>query len=52
VVELRDDRATLLVFVDQQTVQGGGGHTSGASQLSISAVRSGDIWKIDDITVL
>jgi Mce-associated membrane protein len=52
VAELRDDHATLLVFVDQQIVQAGGGHTSGASQLSISAVRSGDAWKIEDITVL
>jgi len=52
VEELRDDRATVLVFVDQQTLQGDGTHTSGASQLSITAVRSGDTWKIEDITVL
>jgi Mce-associated membrane protein len=52
VVELRDDRASVLVFVDQQTLRDGASHTSGASQLSISAVRSGDSWKIEDITVL
>jgi Mce-associated membrane protein len=52
VVELRDDHATVLVFVDQQTLQGDGTHTSGASQLSITAVHSGDAWKIEDITVL
>jgi Mce-associated membrane protein len=52
VVELRADRAIVLVFVDQQTVQGDGTHTSGASQLSITAVRSGDAWKIEDIAVL
>jgi Mce-associated membrane protein len=53
VVELRDDHASLLLFVDQQILQTGEGtHTSGATQLSISAVRSGDTWKIDGITVL
>jgi Mce-associated membrane protein len=52
VVELRDDRANLLVFVDQQIVRGDGTHTSGASQLSITAVRDGDAWRIEDITVL
>jgi Mce-associated membrane protein len=53
VVELRDDHASLLLFVDQQILQTGDGtHTSGATQLSISAVRSGDAWKIDGITVL
>jgi Mce-associated membrane protein len=52
-VELRDDHASLLLFVDQQILQTGEGtHTSGATQLSISAVRSGDAWKIDGITVL
>lgn len=52
VVELRDDYASLLLFVDQQILQTGEGtHTSGATQLLISAVRSGD-WKIDGITVL
>jgi Mce-associated membrane protein len=53
VVELRDDHASLLLFVDQQILRTGEGtHTSGATQLSISAVRSGDAWKIDGITVL
>jgi Mce-associated membrane protein len=52
VVELRDDRASLLVFVDQQILETGAGHTSGASQLSISAVRGDGSWKIDGITVL
>jgi Mce-associated membrane protein len=52
VVELHDDRATVLVFVDQQVVQGDGTHTSGASQLEISAVRGAGSWQIDGITVL
>jgi Mce-associated membrane protein len=53
VVELHDDRASLLVFADQQVVQTGDGtHTSGATQLEISAVRSDGGWKIDGITVL
>jgi Mce-associated membrane protein len=53
VVELRDDHASLLLFVDQQILQTGEGtHTSGATQLSISAVRSGDAWKINGIAVL
>ncbi len=53
VVELRDDRASLLVFVDQQILRTTDGtHTSGASQLSISAVRVGGSWRIDGITVL
>jgi Mce-associated membrane protein len=52
VVELRDDRATLLVFVDQQTLQGDGRHTSGASQLEISVVHDDGSWRIDGITVL
>jgi hypothetical protein len=42
----------VLVFVDQQTLRDGAAHTSGSSQRSISAVRSGDSWKIEDITVL
>jgi Mce-associated membrane protein len=52
VVELRDDRATVLVFVDQQTLQGDGRHTSGASQLEISVVHDDGSWRIDGITVL
>jgi Mce-associated membrane protein len=53
VVELRDDRASLLVFVDQQILRTDDGtHTSGATQLSISAVRGEGTWKIDGITVL
>jgi Mce-associated membrane protein len=53
VVELRDDRASLLVFVDRQTLRTGyGTHTSGASQLSVSVVRGDGVWKIDGITVL
>jgi Mce-associated membrane protein len=52
VAELRGDRATLLVFVDQQIVQGDRAHTSGASQLEISAVATGEAWKIENITVL
>jgi Mce-associated membrane protein len=52
VVELRDDRASLLVFVDQQILRDGAAHTSGASQLEIEAVRSDGSWRIDGITVL
>lgn len=53
VMELRDDRAVVLVFVDQQIVQtGDGAHTSGASQMSVSVVRSNGTWLIEDITVL
>lgn len=53
VMELRGDRAVVLVFVDQQIVQtGDGAHTSGASQMSVSVVRSNGTWLIEDITVL
>ncbi len=53
VVELRDDHASLLVFVDQQILRADDGtHTSGATQLSISALRGDGSWKIDGITVL
>jgi Mce-associated membrane protein len=52
VVELRDDRASVLVFVDQQILRDGTGHISGASQLLITAVRSDGSWKVEDITVL
>jgi Mce-associated membrane protein len=52
VAELRDDHSSLLVFVDQQILQGYGTHTSGASQLEISAVRGDGVWKIDGISVL
>jgi Mce-associated membrane protein len=52
VVELRPDHASVLVFVDQQILQGDGSHTSGASQLEISAVCSDGSWRIDGITVL
>lgn len=52
VMELRDDHASVLVFVDQQALRDGTGHTSSASQLSISMVRSDGSWRMDDITVL
>jgi Mce-associated membrane protein len=52
VVELRDDRASVLVFVDQQILRGGAGHTSGATQLEISAIRGDGTWKIAGISVL
>ncbi len=51
VVELRGDSARLLVFVDRQVIQGDK-HESGAAQLLVSAVRSGDAWKISDIRFL
>jgi Mce-associated membrane protein len=51
VVELRGDSARLLVFVDRQIIQGDK-HESGAAQLLVSAVKSGDAWKINDIRFL
>jgi Mce-associated membrane protein len=51
VVELRGDSAQLLVFVDRQIIQGDK-HESGAAQLLVSAMRSGDAWKINDIRFL
>jgi Mce-associated membrane protein len=51
VVELRPESARLLVFVDRQIVQGDK-HESGAAQLLVSAVKSGDAWKISDIQFL
>ncbi|ONI71298.1 hypothetical protein ALI144C_50140 [Actinosynnema sp. ALI-1.44] len=51
VVDLRPDSARLLVFVDRQLVKGDK-HESGAAQLLVSAVKSGDVWKISDIRFL
>jgi Mce-associated membrane protein len=51
VVDLRPDSARLLVFVDRQIIQGDR-HESGAAQLLVNAVKSGEAWKISDIRFL
>lgn len=53
VQELRDDRARVLLFVDQQGVRADTNQRrSGSAQLDVTAVRVGNAWKISDIKVL
>jgi Mce-associated membrane protein len=49
VIELDGDSARLLVFLDQITHRGKAGTTSAAAQLTVTARRQGDQWRIVDI---
>ncbi|MEU9559698.1 hypothetical protein [Streptomyces fumanus] len=49
VIELDGDRARLLVFLDQITHRGKAGATSAAAQLTVTARRQEDQWRIVDI---
>ncbi|WP_019629856.1 hypothetical protein [Actinomadura atramentaria] len=50
VVSLDDDRAELLLFLDQRTTRAGRPvGTAAAAQLTVTARRSGDRWRITDI---
>ncbi len=51
VIDMHDDAARLLVFVDRQLVQGDK-HESAVAQLIVHAAKSGDTWKITEIQVL
>jgi Mce-associated membrane protein len=52
VMELRDEHARLLVFLDRQTVRAGNRHESASGQLLVTADRTTGAWKITDIQVL
>ena len=50
---LAGDEASLLLFLDQQTVaQGGGAPTSSVAQLSVTAKRVDGRWKLATLTAL
>ncbi len=50
---LRGDDASLLLFLDQQTVaQGGGAPTSSVAQLAVTAKRVDGRWKLATLTAL
>ncbi|OLT19362.1 hypothetical protein BJF79_47810 [Actinomadura sp. CNU-125] len=50
VVTLRDGRARLLVFADQQTTRTGDGSSSHApAMLAVDAVRRDGRWRIDGL---
>ncbi|MFC0042355.1 hypothetical protein [Actinomadura rayongensis] len=50
VVSLDDDRAELLVFLDQRTTRAGQPvGTTAAAQLTVTARRDGGDWRITDI---
>jgi Mce-associated membrane protein len=50
---LRGDEASLLLFLDQQTVaQGGGAPSSSAAQLAVTAKRIDGRWKLATLTAL
>ncbi|EOD66476.1 hypothetical protein [Amycolatopsis vancoresmycina] len=50
---LRGDEASLLLFLDQQTVaQGGGAPTSSVAQLAVTAKRVDGRWKLATLTAL
>lgn len=51
--ELTGERATLLVFLDQQTLRGKSGAPSSATAtLDVTAVRVNGAWRISQITTL
>lgn len=53
VTSLRGDRAQLLVFLDQQSTRASDGQSSvAAAQVQITAVRSGDAYKISELKPL
>jgi Mce-associated membrane protein len=50
---LRGDDASLVLFVDQQTVaQGGGAPSSSVAQLAVTAARVDGRWKLASLTAL
>ncbi|MEU4252057.1 hypothetical protein AB0F15_32020 [Amycolatopsis sp. NPDC026612] len=50
---LRGDEASLLLFLDQQTVaQGGGAPSSTVAQLAVTAKRVDGRWKLATLTAL
>ncbi|MCI2417099.1 hypothetical protein MOQ72_06670 [Saccharopolyspora sp. K220] len=52
VTRLQDDRAELLLFVDQHAMRANTGESNtGPAQLSVSAEKQGDQWKISQITL-
>lgn len=51
VIDMHDDAARLLVFVDRQLVQGDK-HESAVAQLIVHAWKTGPTWKITEIQVL
>lgn len=48
--ELSGDRATLLVFLDQQLLPAKGKAKSSTATLDVTAVRSGGTWRIAKLT--
>ncbi|MGW0522028.1 hypothetical protein [Crossiella sp. NPDC003009] len=51
--ELRGDRATVLVFVDQQMLRTrDNAQNSGAAQLEVGVRREGEAWRIVELRVL
>ncbi|MEC3973942.1 hypothetical protein [Amycolatopsis sp. H20-H5] len=51
--ELRGDDATLLLFLDQQTLKpGGGAPESAGAQLAVTARRVDGRWRISGLTAL
>lgn len=51
VTNLQDDRAEVLLFVDQKAVRTDNGNENVApAQISVGAVKQGDQWKINKIT--
>ncbi|MGW1679134.1 hypothetical protein [Saccharopolyspora sp. NPDC002376] len=52
VTRLQDDRAELLLFVDQYARRANApGENAGPAQISVSAEKQGDTWKISQITL-
>jgi Mce-associated membrane protein len=49
VTELRGNRATLLVFTDQQQLRAHDKRSSSGATLTVTAVRTGDHWMLTDI---
>ncbi|OUZ07784.1 hypothetical protein BHE97_15480 [Aeromicrobium sp. PE09-221] len=53
VTELRDDRAEVLVFLDQSSRREGDEEASvSAAQIAVGAQLDGDVWTITDLRVL
>lgn len=52
VTQLQDDRAQVLVFVDQHALRSSTGESNiGPAQLSVTTEKQGDAWKITDLTI-
>ncbi|MGH3434284.1 MAG: hypothetical protein ACRDQB_15755, partial [Thermocrispum sp.] len=49
---LTGDRATLLVFLDQQTLKPSGPPSSATATLDVTAVRTAEGWRISRIVTL